>query len=317
MVRLFFLIFLLAFLGCGDKREDKKPNKPNPPTLLQKLNSKYDLYREASAGHRDSHNWISNIKCDGLLFNSLWSIAGISVDIMQARDETGRWFRHASRECFDLGQSGSSISRDMLIGLLHWIWVNERLDVIDDLIAYGEDNNWIMGEGDPTRIDVRPGLMATFYELRFQLGGENSYKRRIPQAWQKPTPFFLAVMEKGYRTHIHILHIFLRALITNNVNERELEILKYYHEREPLNALYFAVYKRFSDGDMTGPIELLVDDTYFPNDRLPTSAEYCTDYPFQRDQYKWRSCPEEKKVHSAVGWLYSYVVITSNFRRSE
>ena len=116
------------------------------------LLKKQRLYLNLSVQKKDSFGWISDSKCDGLLFNSLYSLSGGIVNLEKASGRPGGWFRHPSKNCYKTKGSASTISRDMLLGLFLWIWKNKRLDLIESIIHFGEANrdslgNWTMGHG--------------------------------------------------------------------------------------------------------------------------------------------------------------------------
>jgi hypothetical protein len=274
---------------------------------LKKFSDKFDLYLSESQSHRDSYAWKDRIKCDGLLFNCLWSIAGACVPILSARDGNGKWHRHPSFECYRLGQSGSEISRDMFDGVHLWSIVNRRGDVIEDLIAFGMKHNWIMGEGDISRTYFTPSMQATLYEIRYRLTGKTSWKRYIPRDWYRPIPFSIPASITGYQRHLQVLHIFCNCLM-RNATEREIELLNYHRKSQDKNALYSAIYHLVTDKDFYEPICLLMDETRFPNDKLPTSLNYDSDYLWQRDQTSKDWQPRRDQIEfvlPAIDWLFA------------
>jgi len=310
-MKIFVLAFLLA-VGCGGCGTEKKKEekKADLSELLPIIEERKAFYLAQSLQKKDGYGWDINSKCDGLLFNSLWAVAGAPINIEMARDSSGKWYRHASQSCYKEGGATSEISRDMILGLLLYIWEYKRLDIIQALIKYGEAHNWRMGEGDKTKTGIRVNLKATIFELQYRLGGGDSLHRAWPQAWDKPVPFSLAAMKPGYETHLQILHIYIRGLITERISVREYDLLKHYTNREPRNALYSAVFHLFTDSNMLGPVNLLLDTSLFPASHLPTNLQYCTEYLFQRDQYSdsWRSCPIQKS-HTGIDWLFAFSVI--------
>jgi len=210
-MRIFLLALFLA-VGCGYGSEKKKEEKKaDLSDLLPMVRQQQSTYLGLSLEKTDEYGWDVNSKCDGLLFNSLWAIAGAPVDIEKARDSEGKWYRHASQSCYEDGGATSEISRDMILGLLLYVWEYKRLDILQSLIKYGESHNWRMGEGDKTKTGIRLNLKATIYELQYRLGGGDSYHRHWPQSWDEPVPFSLAIMNPGYQTHLQVLHIYLRA----------------------------------------------------------------------------------------------------------
>ncbi len=101
-MRYLFLIIMLMF-SC-QKRQEHKPSIVQP-AIAQKA----ELYKSLHRG------WAHD-KCDSLGFTSLCKLAGgcSEADVMQAEGEPGRWYRSPEKNCYDLGQSASDISKDML-----------------------------------------------------------------------------------------------------------------------------------------------------------------------------------------------------------
>src|SRR5690606_36989106 len=65
---------------------------------------------------------------------------------------------------------GSTISRDMLLGLAWYAWCNKRLDISEGVIKYALKNWGVMGEGDPARTNIMPNLFSTFCWISYRLG---------------------------------------------------------------------------------------------------------------------------------------------------
>jgi hypothetical protein len=296
-----------------------------PSSREQAVAAKADRYLVMSQATLDSHGWIRDTHCDGLLFNGLYASVGGPARIDDAEElrvittpsgaqiavPTGKWHRHWEQDCYANNQlppqlrppgksSGSTISRDMLMGLLHWAWTYKRLDVIDRFIAYGEAHTvaglplvWSVGEGDASRVTVSPGLTATFYEMRERLGGAAAPPgvTRI-EGWGRCS---------GYECHLQALHVLLYLRMRGTVSEGAREAIVRIAEEHPRNALYQAVRYRV-DGDEASrqrAFDTLLDPGLFPENRLPGSADRCNDYIFSRDEVKdgqtspsWLPCNE-------------------------
>lgn len=293
-MRYLFWLFLLA--ACGS-------NKSKPPSDLdQQIEDKAAFY--LSNADLDSQHWPRDTKCDGLLFASLYSISGGPSDPMLAFDGE-RWHRHHEKDCYPNG-SASSISRDMFDGLFLWVWKNKRRDVIEQVIQYGEEHTnalggWVMGEGDPFRVSIRGSGQALAYEMRWRMGGADHAKRHLPQVYTEVT---------GYEAHLQALSILLIGLMRGGISDLELKVLKRSSEREPRNALFSALYHEYSDGDRMPAARILLDSALFPTDRLPSSADRCEMYLWQRDDgADYRPCPERKLVHSGIDFLIAKAIL--------
>jgi len=280
-------VILLTFpflLTCGTN----KPKENTSIEIKEVLKQKYELYKELNNSVQDTNGFILFEHCDSLLFSSLLGISK-QVNVEAAKNSNGQWFRRPLTypECYSNYSSKSTISRDMLLGLFYYIYYNKRLDIAEDLFKYGQDNLWIMGEGDPSRTVFTPSMQATLAEIIYKLGGDNHPHRLYPQSFTKNTSF---------EAHLTILHILLRAELLGKLTNEELDIVKYQYKRLPKNALFSYTYHKYTDGNQEETINTLLDTNIFPNSNLPTSNNYCTDWLWSRDESKdWSPCPEENK----------------------
>lgn len=281
------------------------------PSNLNELQNKFEIYKDLSSRRRDPWGWNTDDKCDGLLFNCLWSLCGIDVDIMKAQDKKGKWHRHPAMNCYESNESGSEISRDMLIGLVLWIIAGKRTIVLNDLIDYGESHSWVMGKGDISRTFVSCSLRSTLYAARYNLTGKDSFIRKIPRDWEKPFPLSFATSQKGYSRHLQMLHILALSFL-RSPSDRDREVVEYHCKKQPRNALYHAInYRLFDKSALELALGVLLDDSLFPSSSLPTSENYKTSYLFQRDQEEieaWKPSLDGK-THSAIEWLFSTAII--------
>ncbi len=278
-----FLILLLA-TSCG------KGNKPKPTeNALAEVQAKRDLYVELAKKEVDAYGWLSP-KCDGLLFNSLAAYSRFPVNPLIAEKEPGLWHRHPEN-CYPDG-SKSSISRDMFRGLFIYLLATKDVEAMKRIRDYGEKNAWIMGEGVISRTYFNPLI-------------RNQLDRMIDAS----VPKMVAVEEDGYEDHLAVLSIFTEYLISGKVDDWELRTLKNYAEKSPRNALYQALYHKFTDGDQSKAIEIILDETLFPN-RLPTENDHFTHYLWQRDEdLDWLPCggenrPCEGLTHAGVDLMF-------------
>jgi hypothetical protein len=191
---------------------------------------------------------------------------------------------------------------------------------------YVDSHEGRMGDGDPFRTDLRPGLAATFHAIINLSAGVP-----LPPKIENPDPEVPVdqqtqltggindlVVAKGYEAELSVSHILLRGLIYKGVSDFELKLLKAQVDREPRNAFYQAVYHKFTDGDQAAALAILFDESLFPADRLPTTEQYCTDYLWQRDNspQDWAPCPEKNEVHSGTDFLFATAVITGTLRQA-
>lgn len=271
------------------------------------LKSKIDNYlwmMESDPYVFDRYGFIESDKCDSLLFTGLIGAVGRRSMILAARDKNGAWHRRSvDRPCYPQF-SGSTISRDMLLGLLWYIWRNKNLDIANDLWDYGVKHRWIMGEGDPSRIYFTPGLQATLAEIIFRLGGDNHwYVRNLPQTWTGSMT--------GYRAHLEILHIMLRGELLGYINGPMLSALekmdKSMKNMNTLNTLAMARYyqhAKVNKNYYANALNEILSEQYWPNDRLPSDIDRVTRWIPEMDIDEWLPGKDPNKEFSGGDLLF-------------
>lgn len=310
MIRLLMICFLIL-IACGSKERKDIDIDNRYETLEIKYNRYVELLNNAE---RFDSGWITK-DCDGLLYNSIASISGVeNIDIEMAKDHNNKWYRTPRQNCYLTGQSGSSISRDMFLGLFWWIYQNQRLDLIKEIIDYGRDHKnvlgfWVMGDGDITRTGIRTNLQATAHELRYRLGGADHDARKLPQFWTKET--------KGYATHLQFLHIFLRGMLREKISEKAFEVMKHHVKYQPNNALFDIMYNMYVNNNFDNALSVLLDNKLFPENSLPTNKNYCTDYLWSRDfdNEDWKPCNRNHDYVRGIDFIFASSLILQKIRR--
>jgi hypothetical protein len=290
-----FLFFILALVGCGPKA--KPESTTHSVELREAVIEKTKLYLSLGKTVQDEAGFVMYEACDSLLFSGLYGAGGGVVDLRAARDESGMWHRRplAYPECY--GESSkSTISRDMMLGVLWYIWETQDLELAEELFAYGKTHEWIMGDGNLWRIYFTPGLQATLAELIYRLGGPDYYAyRAIPQSYSRNV---------DYAAHLDVLHILLRGELTGKLEKSAKDVLEYNFKRESKNALFSYAWHRYSDGNQDDTYALLLNEAWWPSDRLPTSADRCEGWLLQRDEGEdWAPCDDDK-THSGGDFLF-------------
>lgn len=285
------LSFFLTACGAFQD-EDKKPKEATAQECLAKIQPVRDLYVQLLPSIADGDGWYETDRCDALLFNSLIAAGGVdSISIPLARDEDGAWFRRPAKDCYSSGGSKSSISRDMLLGVMFYATIAEEKGILEDLYNSGLSQSWVMGAGNISRTYFTPGLQSTLAEAIFYLGGPSFEERQYPQAWSTENVNFAA--------HLDVLHILLRGEIKGGVSEFMLQVLRKQYERSPRNPLFSFAYHKYHTGDYREALELLDNSDVWPKDRLPTTDNYCDEWYFQRDPgADWEPCPDRQKTHT-------------------
>lgn len=284
LARLTIMIFYLMALACQKKTS-------NDPKLIDpRIKEKAELYKSLSRG------W-SHDKCDSLGFTALAKIAGGAqdADIYQAEGEPGRWYRSPEHDCYDLGESKSDISKDMFTMLFPYLYLKGDRQNLQEIYDYGKENGWIMGRGYISRTLMTPAMIWTLQRmlnLNYQVNPNSSEK----------------TAKAGFEKHLDAISLFTKALIGDGLDPIQYEQIRKYSEENPKNALFVALYRKYRDGNQAQAIEILLDESLFPSDRLPTSADRCEEYLWQRDDgADWQPC-DQGKVHDGTDFLFAAYV---------
>lgn len=281
MKKIIFLFCLL--LSCGSVKEKSLP------VPLPELISKVSLYKKKQPPRLDKYGYAHD-KCDSVLFTSICKIAGgcKSADIYasESKTEPGRWYRNPDQDCYPDG-SASDISKDMFIGITFYLLHKNDKEAFGRIAKYGRANNWVMGKGPFDRTLLLPPLL-------WVITGEEIEQASFP------------FLNKDYRAHLDILWILIKAKRDGSkISQYDLEYLKAQAARSPNNALFQAAYHKYADGDQSAASAILMREDLFPQDDLPTSKNYCTEYLWQRDEnYNWLPCDDGGK-HDGVDFLFA------------
>lgn len=290
---------VLAFcLGCKRDHHAK-----NSTIDLTEVSKKKEVYCNLARDKYRQRGWVGTSECDSLLFTALYGVACGGVDIEAFEESPGYWRRNPDHTCGpDDGSSASTISRDMFLGVFHQLWDSKDKDAVARIEQYGKDHDWVMGDGDKTRTVFTPGLITDVYDMLDKLSLSVEIKESSEDS--------IAAINKGFQAHLDILHILLHGRVYKGINAIELSTLKGQAQRQPRNALYRAAYALFSDGNQQAAAEMIMNETFFPADRLPTNAQYCTEYLFQRDDapQDWAPC-SDKQEHDGVDLVFAVTVM--------
>jgi hypothetical protein len=277
--RLASLAFCLLALSC-QKHEPKKPKQINSSVV-----EKAELYKRLHAG------WAHQGGCDSLGFTALCKISGGCDDVVitDAEGDPGRWYRNPSKTCYDTGASKSDISKDMFIMLLPYLYASKDQQNIQEIYDYGQKNGWVMGRGYLSRTFLTPSVIFLIEQM---LG-----------IWRAESPT-KDIQKAGFEKHLDAIYLINKWMVNGTIDSLQYEQIRRYREENPNNALMQAIYHKFGDdGDQSETIAILLDETLFPNDRLPTSKDRCEEYLWQRDPGDdWLPC-ESNKIHDGVDYL--------------
>jgi len=302
MRNLLILILVLSF-SCG--RASMRPAAVMDPREAE-LAEKAKLYAELTESFRDGSGFIDTEHCDSLLFSGLLGAAlPGTVDILAARDDTKAWHRRPAHDCSpSIGNSRSTISRDMVLGLFWHIWKNKQLVVAQELMDDLRRNAYkLRGQGTLGELLMNPSMMSTLAHIILKLGGP-----RYPVELALPVVFGKST---GFIAHLTVWHILLRAELLKEIDSDELDILRYHAQRNPQNPLYSAAYHKWLDGDMGNSVELLLTPSEWPSERLPSTAEHCAPWVIQRDftEKDWGPClPQETHTGAPLIIIYNLII---------
>jgi len=282
------ILSVMLFSSCG-KHEAKKPHGVDLAVV-----AKASLYKSLHKGWAHS-------KCDSLGFTALGKLAGgmsdVTITDAEAVAEPGRWYRSPEQDCFDLGQSASDISKDMLVMLLPYLFASGDQANLKEMYQYGKSKGWVMGRGPISRTIITPPII---YKLQVMINKVEPVSVPVE---------ILSVAKAGFEKHLDVINWMTEALVNGGLSTSDYEQLRQYSEAEPRNALMSALYHKFKDGDQTLTLEILLDETLFPKDRLPTPRDRCEEYLWQRDSAPkdWAPCDKEG-THDGVDFLIAAYV---------
>ena len=249
-VRLVFWDILLTIItisllcSCGTKQKQSQPS-----SALDQAHSKGEFYISKITDD------IYKERCDKLTFKSLYGTAayileGIEVDL-SALDDNGKWNRD-SAPCYPK-DSVSGISFDGLVGVLHYILAHKDSKMLDQLISYGDSHGWIMGDG-PKEYTNAYVLIPMIYNMKTHISLVDS-----------PITDIL----KGFKGHLLADYLWLEAEKDGSLGDADMEALKQLNLASPDDPMYSSLYHRFTDGDQSHALDILLNNAAFPGDVLP------------------------------------------------
>ena len=286
-----WILYLVVFLlqGCGiDPALLTRGYQPS-----QALRDQREFYLSQIETLRRGSGWFSD-GCDALLRDSLLVAGGVDVPITDARNDNGQWFRRSLKlpECLASQQSKSTISRDMIMGLMWHIWTKRDLQMARDLWHYAEVRGWKIGESDGSidgtgRVFMTPTILATLAQLIYELGGPSYDIRYLPI---KNFGF-----KRGYTKHLELLDIILWSEMTGKIRPADKIIVEGYLASDPDNAILQYAAGRYREADA-----LL--RKHHPADRFPSSRESCS--PLFYEHALPDPCADRDEIHPPIHFLF-------------
>lgn len=277
---------------------------------MSKLAQKYELYKQLIVQQQDEYGFIDHKYCDATLFTGLAGcVTGVDVNMWAAFDpEYMMWHRRPlDKPCYNCGDEdpkGSTISRDMLMGLLWYSAFNVDRAMVDSIVFRAITRFGFMGCAGSlkvllTKCQIMPPLFVTALLLRNKLRGGRWYDRFLEYI-----PADFGPVKVGYQAHLQVLHIMLRSIITGYISPGQLKKLEQQAARMPRNALF-----QLAVGNTHAARKILEDESLFPADRLPAAKDRKESWLWQRDSDDsdgdWE--PSKKnEVHHGGDFLFAY-----------
>lgn len=265
------ILFLLLLSSCGV--QDYTPS----PILRQQRAD----YLEWVKPLQGPHKFISTAHCDSLLHSALLAAGGAEVDVLAAREASGRWLRRPTDmpECLSVGESRSTISRDQILGVMVWAVMGERRDVLEALWQFGVTRDWKMGDSDNTiegisRIYLSPNLIGTLAQAIYRMGGADHPERFMRLR--------IATPNEGFRRHLDLLDIMMRDRLGIDRTALDIIFIEAYRRELRDNPIVQFLAGRYVEAE-----RLLL--RFHPVGRLPDSGETCGPLAWERDILE--SCP--------------------------
>jgi hypothetical protein len=271
---------------------------------MNRLDAKNLNYLTLIKSQQDADGFIESQECDSILFSGLVGcIPGVQVNLDAAFDTaSGQWHRRpCSKPCFP-EHSKSTISKDMLLGILWYAYHNKRLDISEKIIQTAIGNFGIMGQAVNLktllgRCLISPSLLGTAAWVSYRLGGPSRpILRAIPQVESKDLI--------GYQAHLSVLHVMLRNELTGKQGNKD--VLEHHYARNNYNPLFCLATGRDDEAGIA-----LMNGAFWPTRTLPTTRDRREPWLLQRDfDQSWTpDYTSAYKIHSGGDFLFCYWIL--------
>ena len=266
-------------------------------------------YCEWSKPLYEKYEQTADKNCDATLFTSLHGLACdyVTVTQFESLDEPGKMCRRPGCICYDnwntgLPGSSSGFSKDQAAGLQLHLAYKPNKSLASRITKYGNNNFWIVCDGDSNDVIVSQCLMS----------------KDIVERWGRlanmevTSPLFETTI--GPATHIDALMIISEYKLYGGISDYSLAKIINYARVEPNNLLFQALRSRFENKPLAVEIETRAMEKW-PRDRLPTVKDYCEPYLNQRPEMingevnpDWLPCTD-KKTHFGTDLLMVWWVL--------
>lgn len=315
--------------SCSSLDKDNEPK--DPPSVEARVVEQLAVYQPLVQAQLDSHGLVNmgGSIGDSALFSCLARVGGAAAFDPAILLPGGKPIRHPD---IAPGVSKTPVSKDMLNGILWCIWdvgrkgdMTHARDLVESLVTFGKahvetfgtDIGWLFCTNDDKaayaisdedwlgRCFAPPAVVKDIYRVLKWAGGTCDETCE----WFMAVGPNLPIDGDGYKRHLGVLTTVRNGLVDGAINDNSLDQLRSAAEAQPRNALYLAAYGLYSSGDQAQAFAALTDGQLFPAGALPTSANYCSDYLFQRDEDEsdWRPCGDgsEGSQGRGVEWIFA------------
>lgn len=168
----YLLIFLLFVSSCKHKRASTKITLPeNASELLYLYENRLAAAKLASS---PVHGWLEIAECDGMLWAGEYACGGGKplLEYAEYPASPGKFNRRPEPYCsVETGNSATTWSRDMGMGLLIGAWCVWDIGLANRHMSYGKQNSWSMGEPYADgRAVYSPAIIGMFYQAIYKMG---------------------------------------------------------------------------------------------------------------------------------------------------
>jgi hypothetical protein len=275
-------------------------------SMHKKMQSKAIRYKKLIAKQTDEYEWIGS-KCNGLFWNSLYSTLGGWAPITEAQSSPGKWEFHPSKSCKGK-ETSSTINELNLSALLLYAYKTGDRKILEDLVDYGEKNNWLMGESVDAETGwrdtkIKDNLQNTIYMAREKILGLKP-PANLPE-WVAPnispkTPVFYPSFE-----------LFVRVQIRGSAELEEIEWIRTQTRRHPNNGFLQAFNSLVSGGDFKQAMDIGLNTKYFPAKSLPSTKNRCDEFLFM-DTSEPKPC-SPYGVHPGLDFLFLEAIVNGMY----
>lgn len=284
------LLLTLLLVSCSTQKDPvEQVSHSNDLTEMREVRS--DIYEYISE-YQDDYGWFHSDLCDSALYTGLLVASGIKADL-SAGVIGGKAYRTPYHDCYSnwknkiesSRQSKSTISSDSLIGYMWGFYATGQIDEIEKIRRYSKANTWIVGEGDLSRVSIKPNLQKTMYlATNKSYGGLNTI-------W--------AGSNNDTERHVIALHIALRGEIEGRIDGDALEVVEGFERQDQRNTLFKFIKHRYTDGDQSETIRMALQQY-----REYPRGMRCVRWLWERHSDKWDNCEtKELSTNSEILFL--------------